>query len=136
MSRFKKNILFGIVALASFFLVVSSASAATYYFSNAVNTDPTELGNYWNDDGYSDPATQLPNFAIDEVFIATESTFNGDLILNGSASIGTGATITGDLFFRSTYYGGVQQEDGKIVLSGSEVWDFIVQGDVYDANDE
>jgi YVTN family beta-propeller protein len=135
MMSFKKSIYIGIATIVSFFLLASSASAATYYFANLVSTDPTELGNYCNDEGCTDPATQLPNFAVDEVFIGSENTFDGDLILNGAAIVGTGATITGDLFFRSTYYGGVQQENSKITLTGSEVWDFVVQGDVYDAND-
>ncbi len=120
MSRFKKNILFGIVALASFFLVVSSASAATYYFNNAVNTDPTELANYWDDAELTDPADQLPDNSVDEITVSIGATYNGNARFNGGAT--NFGTVSGNaLFYDASVNYGVVTGDAAFIEDSSEL---------------
>lgn len=98
----------GWLVLSIFFILVlhTSAYAATYYFNNAVNTDPAELGNYWNDSGDRggspvDPALQLPDTSVDEITILAGATYTGDAVFNGSAEnrgeVDGNAVFNGDL---------------------------------------
>lgn len=87
----------------AFFGMTLSAHAAVYYFNNAVNTDPLEVGNYWNNYNATDPAGVVPNFSTDELTIIFGATFDNDataadpIVFNGSG-INEG-TITGDAVF-------------------------------------
>ncbi len=84
----------------------------TYYFNNAVSQSPTDLGNYWNDNGLSDPALHLPDFSVDEVFVVNGATFNGDAIFN------YGATNSGTVSGNATFIGGNERNFGIIIGGG------------------
>ncbi len=93
------------IFLCSIFVVFCSQisplqAASTYYFNNAINTDPTELGNYWNDADQTDPALQLPDFSVDSVSIVSDAVFDGDAIFNNKAN--NNGTVNGDAFFYSS----------------------------------
>ncbi len=60
-------------------------SCETYYFSNIVNTDPSEAGNYSCDGKNEGGVTVLPDFSVNEVFVNSEAVFDGDITFNGGA---------------------------------------------------
>jgi len=105
---------------------------ATYYFNNASSTSPNDQGNYWNDSGYSDPATHLPDFATDQINIAEFAIFDGNYIGNGSA-INSGE-VTGNAVFNgssnngdgSFYNGGAV--DGNATFNDNSVNSGLVGG--------
>jgi len=123
LSLMKKGVLS--IIICAFFVLAGHASAATYYFNNAVNQDPTELGNYWNDSDQTDPATQLPDFSVDEVTIVSGATFNGSITFNFNAE--NNGTIEGNAIFHDTssnngtvigdvtFYGDTTQDRGQII---------------------
>lgn len=80
----------------------------TYYFNNAVNTDPTELGNYWNDAGLTDPALSLPDFSIDAVTVVSGATVNGNFSFRGDAA--NYGTVNGD----ATFYEDASENHGTV----------------------
>jgi hypothetical protein len=63
------------------------AKVNVYYFNNAIDTSPNELGNYWYDSGLSDQALELPDFSSAQVSVATDSTFDGDIIFSSDAFV-------------------------------------------------
>ncbi len=93
----KKTFLCTVVGVFLSIFGPTFAHAATYYFNNAVDTNPTTLGNYWNDVDATDPATSLPDFTTDEVSILDSATFDGDITFNGTAV--NAGTITGNAVF-------------------------------------
>lgn len=79
-----------------------------YYYTNSVNTSPEELGNYFYDEKYSEPASEVPDFNTQEVIIVSETIFDGDAILIGSSE--NNGTINGNAVFigdQSENYGTV-----------------------------
>lgn len=76
---------------------ITQAAPTTYWFNNAVNTNPATLGNYWLNAGLTTPATELPDLNEDVVNIVSGVTYNGDAILRGSAS--NEGTVTGNATF-------------------------------------
>lgn len=99
-----------VLALPVFFGIrhLYAAPQPDYFFDNAVNTDPTELGNYWYDAGLSDPALELPDYSTDAVQIVSGATFSGDAILRGVG--GNAGTVTGD----ATFYGNTSENTGTV----------------------
>jgi YVTN family beta-propeller protein len=77
--------------------------ATTYYFNNAVNTDPTEVGNYWLDADCTVPASVTPNFSTDEVFIGGCSNWSSEVIFNGDATLNVNATNKGTITGTATF---------------------------------
>jgi len=75
-------------------------SCEIYYFSNLINSDPTEAGNYSCDEKLEGGVTQLPDFSVNEVSVASEAVFEGDITFNGAAvNLGTingNANFVGD----------------------------------------
>ncbi len=115
--NFYKNKYFKAIATTAVLLVVSfqlftlhkaQADPVTYYFNNAVNTSPAELGNYWYDGGYSDPALELPDFDVDQVFVANGAIFDGSITFNLTA-VNEGV-ITGNATFNDTSYNAASGE--------------------------
>ncbi len=90
-----------LVAVAAFFSIrPAQADPAMYYFANTVNTDPAELGNYWDDAGLTDPADMLPDLSVDFLVIMGGATYDGDATFNGSAE--NAGIVTGDAIFKDT----------------------------------
>ncbi len=111
-----KNIcsIFGL-AIALFFVTATAAHAASYYFNNAVNTDPTEMGNYWNDFDATDPAGLVPDTSVDEVSVLLGATYNGNAVFRGLA--GNYGTVTGDAtFYDNATIGIGGTVEGDVVL--------------------
>lgn len=75
----------------------SKTSCEIYYFSNIVNSNSDEVGNYSCDEKVEGGVTQLPDFSVDEVHIVSESVFDGDITFNGNA-INAG-TVNGNANF-------------------------------------
>jgi hypothetical protein len=75
----------------------SKVNCEIYYFSNIVNSNSDEVGNYSCDEKVEGGVTQLPDFSVDEVHIISESVFDGDITFNGNA-INAG-TVNGNANF-------------------------------------
>jgi hypothetical protein len=80
-----RSLFISVALAAGFFCFSVQAQAAVYYFNNAVNTDPAELGNYWTDVAQTIPATTLPDTSVDEVTITPGAEYDGDAVFRGSA---------------------------------------------------
>lgn len=82
------------VGMGSLFYFSKPAEAAptVYYFNNAVNNDPTELGNYWYDAGLTDPASELPDLSEDVLHVVSGAEYNGNAVFRGSGT-NAGAVI-------------------------------------------
>jgi YVTN family beta-propeller protein len=116
----KKRILsYGLIAAVVFlvfFRYSYTRSAAEYYFNNAVNTDPAEPGNYWDDAGLTSPAGFVPDSTSLKVNIVAGATYNGNAtFINNTYNDGTvtgnasfhahsqnNGTVTGDASFDDT----------------------------------
>ncbi len=119
---------------------IGADAPVTYYFSNAVNTDPTEVGNYWLDPDCTMPAGGTPIFAVDEVFIGgcsssfSQVIFDGDAILNVSAT--NEGTITGNAVFNDNSSnissgmidGGQGTVEGNAVFNDASLNNSVVEG--------
>lgn len=81
-----------------------------YFFNNAVNTDPTELGNYWLDSDATVPATLLPRPNIDPLTVLAGATYAGSVTFFASTS--NYGTVTGTAIFN----GGSRNESSGVVL--------------------
>lgn len=90
-------VLFVITVLFVHFSVRVEAAPSTFWFNNAVNTSPLELGNYWTDDGQTVQALALPDFDVDRVNIVAGAIFNGNAIFNLTAT--NAGTVTGNAIF-------------------------------------
>jgi hypothetical protein len=82
---------------------VWSPVPATLYFNNAVNEAWTTVGNWWLDDGHTEPAGRLPN-SVDSVVVTESITASGqtvvDFTISGGASLSFGSlTVTGTATF-------------------------------------
>jgi len=104
---YKKNRIALIITTAIFgiaFVVYMSlpakADPVTYYFNNTISTNPADLGNYWYDAGFTDPALNLPNFSVDEVFVTSGATFAGNITFNLNAR--NDGTVQGNAIFNDT----------------------------------
>jgi hypothetical protein len=85
------------------------------YFVSSVSNSPLELANYWLDGNRNEPAVQLPDLAVDEVFLPAGSgslTYDGDITFNGVAH--GEAIVTGDATYNTTYYDPVIPSGGRI----------------------
>lgn len=95
-------LLAGCISIAVIFVVrsiiVVQAAPTSYWFNNAINTNPATLGNYWLDEDLTIHATELPDLSEDEVTIVSGATYTGNAIFNGSAS--NSGTVTGNAEFR------------------------------------
>lgn len=92
-------VLFVITILFVNFSSNVEAAPSTYWFNNAVNTSPLEIGNYWLDSGQTVPALSLPNFSADILHIVAGATFNGDVVFNLTGS--NAGIVTGNAIFYS-----------------------------------
>ncbi len=85
---------------------IGAEAPVTYYFNNAVNTDPAEVGNYWLDADCLVPASVVPNFTVDEVFVGGCNNWSEEVIFNGDATFNASATnkgtVTGNAVFNDT----------------------------------
>lgn len=130
--------LLALTIFVTVFLAASYAHAAVYYFNNAVNTDPTELGNYWYDQNErevppSDPALELPDLSVDEVTILDDAVYDGDIVFNGSAenrgTVGDaefkdGATNSGVVNGNAIFFNSGTANDG--IVSGTKTRRYTV----------
>lgn len=113
-----------------------------YFFNNAVNTSPEEIGNYWYDNKFTSQAEELPDFSTAQVTIGEEATFDGDIIFNGEAV--NNGTVSGN----ATFIEDISENNGTINgtairryattnstgrdFSGSIVWTVVADGTVVD----
>lgn len=67
------------------------------YFNNAVNTSADEIGNYWLDEGASEPVSEIPDFSVVELNILPKTQFDGDAIFVGNSS--NQGTVNGNAVF-------------------------------------
>jgi hypothetical protein len=81
---------------------------ATLYYNAAVDTDWSELGNWWTDSGFSVQATALPTSGDDAILNQTCDTNSGseptvvNLTFNGSGYLGISITVTGMATFNDS----------------------------------
>lgn len=59
--------------------------SSAYYFNNAVNTDPIEVGNYWYDAEAINQAQEVPDSSVSEVNILENAEYSGDATFIGAA---------------------------------------------------
>jgi len=104
--------LFIILGLVLFARYPVQADPVVYYFNNAVNYDPSELGNYWYDNSFSDPALELPDFSIDIVHVTAGAVFDGHATFNGVAE--NNGEVTGN----ATFNGDLSENNG--IVSGTK----------------
>jgi uncharacterized repeat protein (TIGR02059 family) len=121
---------------------VGKGESGIYYFNNAIDTSPNEIGNYWYDSGLSDQALELPDFSSAQVSVATDSTFDGDIIFNSEA-INNG-TINGNATFINDLSENIGTITGNAVrrytsvqttsrdFTGKDIWTVIADGVVLD----
>lgn len=126
---------------------------ATFYFNGAVDSEWTNLGNWWMDDQFTVPATSLPTSADSVIATAnitsnsgseptlTNFTITGfylylsiNLTVTGEAAINNGTfiygTITGNVTLNTfpTLYGTI---NGNVTLNdGSFISQGVINGDV------
>lgn len=86
------TVLFSVIKIKT-----AQATPTSYWFNNAVDTNPATLGNYWLNAGLTTPATELPDLGEDEVTIVAGATYNGDAVIRGSAT--NEGTVTGNADF-------------------------------------
>ncbi len=103
-----KYLLMGLVSLVVFFAITTHASAANYYFNNAVDTSPATLGNYWNDAGLNDPASQLPDLSVDQLTVLAGADYVGNAIFREEGQ--NQGTVTGN----ATFYGDSSENNGTV----------------------
>ncbi len=94
---------FCIVSLGIGILLTKTVKAdpVVYYFNNAVNHNPENLGNYWLDAELTIPATSLPNLDVDEVNIVSEAEYDGNIIFNGTA-VNEGRVMGDAIFYEDS----------------------------------
>ncbi len=71
-----------------------------FYFNNAVNTSPSELGNYWLDSDLTIPAASVPDSTFQIVNVVADATYNGNITFNDTAV--NNGTVTGNARFNGT----------------------------------
>lgn len=91
-------------------------SGSVYYFNNAVDTSPEEIGNYWYDAEVSDPAQEIPDLSQNELHILDKAEYEGNptFINNGENS----GTVNGDAIF----VGDLSENNGSITGSKTRVY--------------
>ena len=92
-------------------------SCEVYYFSNIVNSDPTEVGNYSCDEKYEGGVSELPDLSIHELNIASEAVYQGDITFNGAA-INSG-TVNGN----ANFVGDNSENNGTVTGSLTRTYD-------------
>ena len=124
-------VLFVIAVLFVYFSSKVEAAPATFWFNNAVNTSPLEIGNYWLDSGQTNPALALPNFSSDILHIVAGATFNGDAVFNLTGT--NSGIVTGNAIFYSDssnlYPTG--QVNGDATFYGHSIDSGIIYGDAF-----
>lgn len=124
MLKFKKttislSVISLIIAGALIHIISKPVKAAptSYYFNNAVNTSPSNLGNYWYDYDATDPALELPDLSEDEVHILPDATYAGNAVFRQFA--GNEGTVTGNASFydSSNNLGGIVE--GNVIFYGN-----------------
>ncbi len=114
-------------------------NTGVYYFTNAVDTSPEEVGNYFYDSKLSDQANELPDFNSFEVHIVSEAIFDGNITFIGEGE--NSGTVNGDAEFigdQSENYGTVSGtltrryiesvSTGKDFTQNNEHWTVIADG--------
>ncbi len=105
----------GLLALALVANKAYSVDPVSYYFNNAVNQSPAELGNYWLDYDATDPALTLPDYNnLDELHILPGATYDGDASFYGSG--GNEGTVTGN----ATFYDNGPDTDNIGTIQGTK----------------
>ncbi len=118
--RYKKLIAVACVIVASIIVYsvrIAHAEPSTYFFCSSVNNDPSELGNYFVQDGCWDPALQLPDFEVDIVNITSGAVFDGNARFNESAY--NDGTVTGN----AAFYGTSTHRPDAVVQGNVEFYD-------------
>lgn len=77
-----------------------SVKPSVYYFINSIDTNPSEVGNYWYDMAGETPASEVPDLSVDQLNIVSGADFTGDAIFNDQAvnegTVSGNATFNGD----------------------------------------
>ncbi len=91
-------------------------SGSVYYFNNAVNTSPEEIGNYWYDAEVSNPAQEIPDLSQNELHILDKAEYEGNpTFINSGENSGT---VNGDAIF----VGDLSENNGSITGSKTRVY--------------
>jgi YVTN family beta-propeller protein len=105
----------GLLALVLVANRAYSVDPVSYYFNNAVDQSPSELGNYWLDYDATDPALTLPDYNnLDELHILPGATYDGHASFYGSG--GNEGTVTGN----ATYYDNGPGSDNIGTIQGTK----------------
>ncbi|MEN9582861.1 MAG: hypothetical protein RL641_815, partial [Candidatus Parcubacteria bacterium] len=131
-NKYKKALLITSIFLVTVFvfsqnnnLNILKASTNTYYFNNAIDTSPSEIGNYWLDVDLTLPAIQLPA-AGDVVNVVGGSVYDGNATFNGNAT--NDGEVTGSAVFRGNSLNN-NMVDGDATFYGVSTHDTgVVQG--------
>jgi len=106
---------------------VWSLVPATLYFNAAVNEAWTTVGNWWLDDGHTEPAGRLPN-SVDSVVATASITASGQTVVDFTiggifVSLGGTLTVTGMATFNNSSFnsGGSGTVTGDATFNDSSV---------------
>lgn len=125
------SIVLFIIAILFVYFSSKVQAAPVYWFNNAVNTSPLELGNYWLNAGLTNPALSLPDFNSEPINIVAGATFNGDAIFNLSAT--NAGIVTGNAVFNNNsvnvYPTG--QVNGNAIFYNDSVNNGTIYGDAF-----
>lgn len=111
--------IFIIIILGLNYSPKAQAIGTTYYFNNAVDTNPATLGNYWLNAGLTTPASVLPDLATDYLNIVSGATYNGSPSIRGSAT--NQGIITGNAsFYDSAVNNGTVNGNGSFYEDTTE----------------
>jgi len=74
-----------------------SAKPSVYYFINSIDSNPSEVGNYWYDIAGETPASEVPDLSVDQLNIVAGADYVGNAVFNGQA-VNEG-TVSGNAVF-------------------------------------